>query len=66
VAKKIFTTGGLTDAQIKRIYALAEKMNAGISLYGNTPAPDRSSFTWLVQGGVVSVWKVMKHLKTLR
>ena len=65
VAKTIFTTGGLSDAQIKAIYALAEKMKVGVNLYGNTPAPDRSSFTWLVKGGFFTVRKFVKYLRTL-
>lgn len=66
MSKKILTTGHLTDAQIKLIYATAEKLKVGVSLYGNTPAPDRSSFAWLAQGGFFRVRQFRKSLGSLR
>lgn len=66
MSKKIVTTGHLTDAQIRLIYATAEKFKVGVSLFGNTPAPDRSSFTWLTSGGVFRVRQFKKFLRSLR
>lgn len=44
MGRRIYTTGPLTDAQIKAIYATAEKLKVGVGLWQDTPGPNRSSF----------------------
>ncbi len=63
--RRFYTTGRLTDAQIALIYATAERLKIGVVLWQNTPAPDRSSFKWAVEGGVFAVWKFLKFLAAL-
>ncbi|MEU7553151.1 hypothetical protein AB0B01_12515 [Streptomyces sp. NPDC044571] len=66
MARTIYTTGGLTDEQIDGLYALAEEFGVGICLWGNTPGPNRESFTWAVTGGFLQVRRFMPNLKALK
>jgi hypothetical protein len=65
MAQKIYTTGPLTDAQIKLIYSTADEMDVTVGLWQNTPAPDRSSFQWSVVGGMLATGKFVKFLAEL-
>lgn len=65
MARTIYTTGGLTDEQIAGLYVLAEEFGVGIRLWGNTPGPNRESFTWAVEGGFFQVRRFMPNLKAL-
>jgi hypothetical protein len=65
MSRRIFTTGPLTDAQIKGIYAVAEKLKVGVGLWQDTPGPSRSSFRWAVEGSILRVGKMVKYLRSL-
>jgi hypothetical protein len=65
MGRRIFTTGPLTDAQIKAIYATAEKLKVGVGLWQDTPGPNRSSFKWAVEGGMLASRKMLKYLRSL-
>jgi hypothetical protein len=65
MARVIHTTGYLTNEQITSLYELAEKMDVGLQLWQDTPAPDRSSFQWAVTGSYLKVRRFMPHLKAL-
>jgi hypothetical protein len=64
MARMIHTTGRLTDEQITGIYAAAERAGVHVGLWQDTPAPDRSSFRWAVEGPVFRVRRFVGHLKT--
>jgi len=65
MARTIHTTGPLTNEQITGLYALAEEFGVGICLWGNTPGPNRQSFTWAVEGDFFQVRRFMPNLKAL-
>ena len=56
----------LTTAQIESVYEIAEELNVGISLYGNTPSPARDSFTWQISGGYFRVRRMVERLEAMR
>lgn len=64
--RRIFTTGPLTDEQIKAIYDTAAKLKVDVGLWQNTPAPDRSSFQWAAHGGMLATRKMVQYLRSLK
>lgn len=64
--RRIFTTGPLTDAQIKAIYAMAAKLKVDVGLWQDAIGPGRSSFKWAVHGGLIAGQKMVRYLQSLK
>lgn len=65
MGRRIFTTGPLTDAQIKAIYATAAKLKVDVGLWQDAIGPNRSSFKWAVEGGFFASRKMLEYLRSL-
>lgn len=63
--RRIFTTGPLTDAQIKAIYDKAAQLKVDVGLWQDAIGPGRSSFKWAVHGGLFAGRKMVQFLRSL-
>jgi hypothetical protein len=66
MGNRIFTTGPITNAQIKAIYEHAAKLGVSIAPWQDHLGPNRSWFKWSVEGGWIRGAKMIKYLKTFK
>lgn len=65
MVRRIFTSGFLTNEQIKSVYDHAAKLGVQVRPWNEGPAFDRSTFKWAAQGGILAVAKMIRFLRSL-
>ncbi|MEU7456649.1 hypothetical protein [Streptosporangium roseum] len=45
-----------------RVYLVTASLTTG----RNTPSPTRDSFTWMIEGSILRIWRFVPHMKSLR
>ena len=65
MTQRIFTSGPLTNDQIRAAYDRAAELKVWIRPWDEGRAVDGSTFKWGVQGGVFAVRKMLEFLRSM-
>jgi hypothetical protein len=50
----------LSDAEIARVYALAERLRVSVGPFGGTQSPSKGPAEWAASGSVVALWRFLR------